>query len=64
MTRLVDMGIEPYLVTSSLEMVLAQRLVRLICPQCKESFVPPDLASLRAELGEEYARTRSGVCDL
>jgi len=34
-TRLVDMGIEPYLVASSLEAVLAQRLVRLICPHCK-----------------------------
>src|SRR5438034_10454242 len=35
-TRLVDMGVEPYLVSSSLEMVAAQRLVRLICPNCKE----------------------------
>jgi general secretion pathway protein E/type IV pilus assembly protein PilB len=52
MTRLVDMGIEPYLVTSSLEMVLAQRLVRLICKECKESYVPSDLAALRQELGE------------
>jgi type II secretion system protein E len=36
LARLVDMGIEPYLVASSLEMVLAQRLVRLICVECKE----------------------------
>src|SRR6185436_7030005 len=35
LTRLVDMGVEPYLVASSLEAVLAQRLVRLLCPQCK-----------------------------
>ncbi len=35
-TRLVDMGVEPYLVASSLEMVAAQRLVRLICKQCKD----------------------------
>jgi general secretion pathway protein E/type IV pilus assembly protein PilB len=35
-TRLVDMGVEPYLVASSLEAVLAQRLVRLLCPQCKK----------------------------
>jgi type II secretion system protein E len=34
-TRLVDMGVEPYLVASSLEAVLAQRLVRLLCPLCK-----------------------------
>ncbi|MCB4791517.1 MAG: type II secretion system ATPase GspE [Elusimicrobia bacterium] len=34
-TRLVDMGIEPYLVSSSVEAVLAQRLIRLVCPKCK-----------------------------
>ncbi len=37
MTRLLDMGIEPYLVASSVECVIAQRLVRLICPKCKQS---------------------------
>jgi type II secretion system protein E len=35
LTRLVDMGVEPYLVASSLETVLAQRLVRVLCPHCK-----------------------------
>jgi type II secretory ATPase GspE/PulE/Tfp pilus assembly ATPase PilB-like protein len=35
LTRLVDMGVEPYLVASSLEAVVAQRLVRVLCPQCK-----------------------------
>jgi len=39
-TRLIDMGIEPFLVASSLSAVLAQRLVRVICPHCKESYVP------------------------
>jgi len=34
-TRLLDMGIEPYLVASSVECIIAQRLVRLICPECK-----------------------------
>ncbi len=34
-TRLIDMGVEPYLVASSVEAFVAQRLVRLICPQCK-----------------------------
>ncbi len=34
-TRLLDMGIEPYLVASSVECLIAQRLVRLICPECK-----------------------------
>ncbi|MBC7331917.1 MAG: type II/IV secretion system protein, partial [Synergistetes bacterium] len=36
-TRLIDMGVEPYLVASSLIGVIAQRLVRRICPHCKES---------------------------
>src|SRR5207247_1280331 len=35
-TRLIDMGVEPYLVASSLEVVVAQRLVRVICPQCRQ----------------------------
>ncbi|HYM91400.1 MAG TPA: GspE/PulE family protein, partial [bacterium] len=39
--RLRDMGIEPFLITSSLIGVLAQRLVRVICPKCKEAYVPP-----------------------
>lgn len=42
LTRLVDMGIEPYLLTSSVVGVLAQRLVRLICPHCKTGYVPSD----------------------
>jgi general secretion pathway protein E len=40
-TRMLDIGVEPYLVSSSLLLVIAQRLVRLICPRCKE-FVQPD----------------------
>jgi len=47
-TRLIDMGVEPYLVASTLEGVLAQRLVRVLCPHCKravrpaEKDLPPD----------------------
>lgn len=41
-TRLVDMGIEPYLLSSSLVGIFAQRLVRAICPDCKETYVPLD----------------------
>ncbi len=36
MTRLVDMGLDPYLVASSIQGVVAQRLVRLLCPKCKQ----------------------------
>ncbi len=39
-TRLLDMGIEPFLVSSSLECLIAQRLVRIICPQCKVPLSP------------------------
>jgi len=39
-TRLIDMGIEPFLVASSLSAVLAQRLVRVICPHCREEYLP------------------------
>ncbi len=40
-TRLIDMGIEPFLVASGLEGVVAQRLVRRICPKCKVPYDPP-----------------------
>jgi general secretion pathway protein E len=40
LTRLIDMGVEPFLVASSLIGALAQRLVRVICPHCKESYKP------------------------
>jgi general secretion pathway protein E len=40
LTRLADMGIEPYLLASSVLGVLAQRLIRKICPYCKESYSP------------------------
>ncbi len=41
-TRLIDMGIEPFLITSSLIAILAQRLVRRICPHCRASFKPTE----------------------
>lgn len=39
-TRLVNMGVEPFLISASLIGVMAQRLIRVICPQCKESYEP------------------------
>jgi len=45
-TRLIDMGIEPFLIASSINAILAQRLVRIICPNCKESY-KPDLEATR-----------------
>ena len=42
LTRLVDMGVEPFLVSSSLAGVMAQRLVRVLCPHCKKPVTPDD----------------------
>ncbi|HON56333.1 MAG TPA: GspE/PulE family protein [bacterium] len=41
LTRLINMGIEPYLIASTLQAVIAQRLVRMLCNDCRETFVPP-----------------------
>ncbi|HUU60634.1 MAG TPA: ATPase, T2SS/T4P/T4SS family [Phycisphaerae bacterium] len=49
-TRLLDMGIEPFLVTSTLDAAMAQRLVRTICLDCKEAY-EPDLDRLPPDLG-------------
>ena len=51
LTRLVDMGVEPYLVSSSLEAVLAQRLVRVLCKHCKEADHSPAAAAFKAQVG-------------
>lgn len=49
--RLVDMGVEPYLVASALKGVFSQRLVRRICPSCREAYEPTE--EEQAELGLE-----------
>jgi len=41
-TRLVDMGVEPFLISASLECVLAQRLIRKICPECRAPYEPTE----------------------
>jgi general secretion pathway protein E len=56
-TRLIDMGIEPFLVTSSVIAIIAQRLVRVLCPKCKEPYRPDDESLENLGLGgERYAR--------
>lgn len=50
LTRLVDMGVEPYLVASSLEAVLAQRLVRVLCKHCKQVDDSPAAEAFKAQL--------------
>jgi type IV pilus assembly protein PilB len=64
-TRLIDMGIEPFLVSSSLIGVVAQRLIRIICPECKEEYRPDD--TLLQELGlnrqeRDYVFSRGRGC--
>ena len=51
LTRLVDMGVEPYLVASSLEAVLAQRLVRVLCKQCKQEDRSPAALEFKRRAG-------------
>ena len=51
LTRLVDMGVEPYLVASSLEAVLAQRLVRVLCPRCKQEDRSPTAQTFKEKIG-------------
>ena len=48
-TRLIDMGVEPFLISSTLEAVLAQRLLRSICRQCRTTYAPSE--TLLAEVG-------------
>ncbi|MGA2497321.1 MAG: GspE/PulE family protein [Tepidisphaeraceae bacterium] len=51
-TRLIDIGIEPYLVATSLEVVVAQRLVRVICTQCKQPTAEAEVEKLRRQFGD------------
>lgn len=60
-TRLLDMGIEGFLVSSSIIGVLAQRLVRLICPKCKEPFIPPQDFIEKVEFPETDITTYHGA---
>jgi len=51
LTRLVDMGVEPYLVSSALEAVLAQRLVRVLCKHCKQVDDSPAAIAFKMQVG-------------
>ncbi|NWF91283.1 MAG: Flp pilus assembly complex ATPase component TadA [Syntrophaceae bacterium] len=58
-SRLMDIGVEPYLISSSVIGVLAQRLVRTICPQCKTSY--QEDPSVLAELGDEVSKVKGPI---
>ena len=61
-TRLRDMGIEPFLLSSSILAVMAQRLVRLLCQHCKEPFKPDSDLRHRLNLPEEATLFRPSGC--
>ena len=63
MTRLIDMEIEPFLLCSSVTCSIAQRLVRTICPKCREPYVPPSEALLRVALPEDREYFRGRGCE-
>jgi general secretion pathway protein E len=54
--RLIDMGCEPFLIATSLLGVIAQRLVRLLCPHCKQPYTPTDMELASIELPRERLR--------
>jgi len=58
-TRLIDMGVEPFLISSTLEAVLAQRLVRRICLQCRTAYQPSDELLQRAGIERRSVGERS-----
>ncbi|MBI2998920.1 MAG: Flp pilus assembly complex ATPase component TadA, partial [Deltaproteobacteria bacterium] len=63
--RLLDMGVEPYLLASSLALSMGQRLVRVICKSCKEQYQPEksQLSALGLEEKESFVRGRGcGRC--
>ncbi len=67
-TRLVEMGVEPFLVSSAVLGILAQRLVRRVCPRCKEEYAPTaDMLTslgLKDRIGSDIKFVRGKGCDL
>ncbi len=67
LTRLIDMGVEPFLISSSVIEVMAQRLVRKICPRCIEEFTPEEAVfrnlKLNIPLPENMKLYRGKGCD-
>ena len=62
-TRLIDMGVEPFLISSSVIGILGQRLVRLICPKCKESYQPGHEVTDQLQLPKDSKFYRGKGCN-
>lgn len=61
-TRLIDMGVDPFLVATPIKAVMAQRLVRKLCPECAESFEPVKEIQENVSLGTpEYLKGQGGL---
>lgn len=56
-TRVLDMGIDAYLVSSTVRGILAQRLIRLLCPRCKRKYEPPTEVLDSLGIGEDFSGT-------
>ncbi|MBL0927169.1 MAG: Flp pilus assembly complex ATPase component TadA [Phycisphaerales bacterium] len=67
--RLLDLGLEAFLLTATIEAIVAQRLVRTICSQCKEPYTPTEEQLMELELtpedvvGRQFFRGRGKACD-
>ncbi len=57
--RLLDLGLEPYLITATLEGIVGQRLVRCICPRCKEEFTPTEEMLWELQIRPENVQGRT-----
>lgn len=67
--RLIDMGIEPFLVVSSLSGIVAQRLIRKICRECKEEYPPTEMEKSLfkrrgIKVGKTYRGKGCGICNM
>ncbi len=62
LTRLIDMGVEPFLISSSVIGILAQRLVRTICDKCKEKYIPSGAVLKDLGIAEEVEFYRGKGC--
>jgi len=66
-SRLIDIGIEPFLVSSAVSLIAAQRLVRRICPHCKESYTPSpkvlESLKIKPKPGEQILFYRGTGCE-
>jgi type II secretory ATPase GspE/PulE/Tfp pilus assembly ATPase PilB-like protein len=61
-TRLIDMGVEPFLISSSLIGVISQRLIRLICPKCKEEYAVSGSTYSKLGINEDIKLAKGKGC--